>query len=141
MQNFAYYKQRWGATQVPVVNVQLLRRASLHNVRATIGEWSKKVAAKRAAKLAAMTTPGEAADPAGAAERVGPAEPMGAAAHAGAPDRAVSDTGSAAAERSRALPDLTRARALTAAALAFDGPGIRRLDRHQAAIYLPFPIE
>jgi CelD/BcsL family acetyltransferase involved in cellulose biosynthesis len=120
MQNFAHYKQRWGATQIPVVNVQLLRRASLHNVRARVGEWSKKLVAKRAA----TTAPAEATDHAGAAERTGAA-----------------DTEKSAAKRSGAPPDLTRARELTAAALACDGAGIRRLDRQQAALYLPFPIE
>ncbi|MFL6604096.1 MAG: GNAT family N-acetyltransferase [Steroidobacteraceae bacterium] len=123
MQNFAYYKQRWGATQIPVVNVQLLRRASLHSVRARVGEWRKRLAAKRAASA-------EAADGAGSSESTG------AAGRA-----AVSDTENSAAERNGVLPDLTRARELTAAALAFDGAGIRRLQRQEAAVYLPFAIE
>jgi hypothetical protein len=46
-----------------------------------------------------------------------------------------------AAQRGGAPRDLTRARELTAAALAYDGPGIRRLDRQQASVYLPFEIE
>ena len=37
MQNFAYYKHRWGAEPIEVVNVQLIRRASLHNARARVG--------------------------------------------------------------------------------------------------------
>jgi hypothetical protein len=43
LQNFAYYKHRWGAEAIAVVNVQLLRKRSLHNVRASVGEWMKRV--------------------------------------------------------------------------------------------------
>jgi len=42
MQNFAYYKHRWGARSIEVVNVQIIRRASLHNVRAAAGELGRR---------------------------------------------------------------------------------------------------
>ena len=43
MQNFSYYKHRWAAEPIDVVSAQLIRRASLHNVRATLGELRKKL--------------------------------------------------------------------------------------------------
>ena len=46
MQNFAYYKHRWGAEAIEVANVQLIRRASLHNVRASLGELRQKLRSK-----------------------------------------------------------------------------------------------
>jgi CelD/BcsL family acetyltransferase involved in cellulose biosynthesis len=57
MQNFAYYKHRWGADPINVVNVQLLRVASLHNLRALMGEWRNKLR-----KRAAGDGPAEAAE-------------------------------------------------------------------------------
>ena len=47
MQNFAYYKHRWAAEPVPVVNVQLIRRLSLHNVSAHLGAARKKLRTMR----------------------------------------------------------------------------------------------
>jgi hypothetical protein len=38
MQNFADYKHRWSADQIDVVNVQVIRRLSLHNTRASLGD-------------------------------------------------------------------------------------------------------
>src|SRR4051812_4307427 len=38
MQNFAGYKHRWGAEPIAMVNVQIIRRLSLHNTRASLGE-------------------------------------------------------------------------------------------------------
>ncbi len=38
LHNFAYFKHRWGASEIEVVNVQLIRRVSVHNVRATAGD-------------------------------------------------------------------------------------------------------
>jgi Acetyltransferase (GNAT) domain len=109
MQNFAYYKHRWGAEPIEVVNVQLLRRASLHSVRASIGELKKRLQSKAASNAdgasAEPTSRGAAADPAGA------------------------------------TPDLTRARELTARALSYTGPGVRKLNREEATHYLPFDIE
>jgi hypothetical protein len=46
MQNFAYYKHRWGAEAIEVVNVQLIRRSSLHNVRASLGDLKQKLRPK-----------------------------------------------------------------------------------------------
>jgi hypothetical protein len=111
MQNFAYYKHRWGAALVPVVSVQLIRRASLHNARALVGELGRRLLAK-----VRRTKRGES--PAEGSEQ--PSE-----------DGASSVT----------PPDLTRARLLTAEALAYDGPGVQRLDRPAARAYLPFDVE
>ena len=38
MQNFSYYKHRWAAEPIDVVNVQLIRRLSRHNFFASLGE-------------------------------------------------------------------------------------------------------
>ena len=111
MQNFAYYKHRWGAALVPVVSVQLIRRASLHNARALLGELGKHLLAKvrRTKRGESPTDGGEQLDE-GSVSSVTP-------------------------------PDLSRARLLTAQALAYDGPGLRRLDRQAARGYLPFNVE
>jgi hypothetical protein len=112
MQNFAYYKHRWGAEPIPVVNVQLIRRASLHNVRASVAELAKKLKGRLRRSHA------------------------GDARQAAGPDAQASGAGSAGAPR-----DLAHARFVTATALAYDGPGVRRLDREQAREYLPFDLE
>ena len=52
MQNFAYYKHRWGAQPIDVVNVQIIRRASLHNVSAAAGELRRRF--RRADALPAL---------------------------------------------------------------------------------------
>jgi Acetyltransferase (GNAT) domain len=111
MQNFAYYKHRWGAAIVPVVSVQLIRRASLHNARALLGDLRKHLLSKSGRK-----TNGES--PAQADEQ--PREDD---------------------SPSNPAPDLVRARQVTAQALAYDGPGLRRLDRQAARAYLPFDLE
>ena len=49
MQNFAYYKHRWGADPVNVVSVQLIRRFGLHNARATMGDLKRRLLARKAA--------------------------------------------------------------------------------------------
>jgi len=62
MQNFAYYKHRWGAEPIEVVNVQLIRRSSLHNVRASLGDLRRKLRSKPKAGEAAapeVNQPGE----------------------------------------------------------------------------------
>lgn len=110
MQNFAYYKHRWGAALVPVVSVQLIRQTSLHNARGLAGELGRYLLAKVKRKR------GES--PADGGEQ--PAE----------------DSASGVAP-----PDLSHARMLTEQALAYDGPGVRRLDRPAARAYLPFDVE
>src|SRR5262249_46956642 len=115
MQNFAYYKHRWGAELIPIVNVQLLRLASLHNVRARIGELRNKLR-----ELREEEAPSEPSQDSGGGER--PASPE-------------------AADLAAAPADLRRARELTGRALAYQGPGIRRLDREKAGRYLPFDID
>jgi hypothetical protein len=112
LQNFAYYKHRWGAALVPVVSVQLIRRASLHNARALLGDLSRH---PLLAKLM-RTKPGES-----------PAESGDQSADGGA--------------SSVTPPDLARARLLTAQALAYEGPGLRCLDRRAARAFLPFDVE
>jgi hypothetical protein len=41
MQNFAYFKHRWAAEAIDVVNVQLIRRLSRHNFFASLGEMRR----------------------------------------------------------------------------------------------------
>jgi hypothetical protein len=48
LQMFAYYKHRWKAEPIEVVNVQLIRRFSLHNVRATLGDLKRRLRPERA---------------------------------------------------------------------------------------------
>ena len=109
MQNFAYYKYRWGAAPVDVLSVQLIRRRSLHNVRALLGDARRWLQSRRYVAMRAAAT---------AAEPVSDDE-------VGAPQ----------AER----PDLRAVQDCAAAALRFSGPGVRILDRTQAELYLPFP--
>jgi CelD/BcsL family acetyltransferase involved in cellulose biosynthesis len=111
LQNYAYYKHRWGAALVPVVNVQLIRRVSLHNARASLGEMYKSLLAKVRRTRHREST---AADGKQHGEQLA---------------------------SSVTPPDLVRARRLTEQALAYDGPGLRRLDRQAACAYLPFDIE
>ena len=47
MQNFSYYKHRWKAEAIEAVSVQLIRRASLQNLRASLGELKKRWMGKR----------------------------------------------------------------------------------------------
>jgi len=47
MQNFSYYKHRWKAEAIDAVSVQLIRRASLQNLRAWLGELKKRWTRKR----------------------------------------------------------------------------------------------
>jgi Acetyltransferase (GNAT) domain len=48
LQMFAYYKHRWKAEPIEVVNVQLLRRFSLHDVRASLGDLKRRLRPERA---------------------------------------------------------------------------------------------
>jgi hypothetical protein len=43
LQNFSYFKHRWAAEPIDVVNVQLIRRSSLHNLVASLGELRRKL--------------------------------------------------------------------------------------------------
>jgi hypothetical protein len=42
LQMFAYYKHRWKAEPIEVVNVQLIRRFTLHDLRGSLGELKRK---------------------------------------------------------------------------------------------------
>jgi hypothetical protein len=111
LQNFAYYKHRWGAALIPVVSVQLIRRASLHNARAVLGELGRRLlASRRRRKGGESPTQDDEQPDGGGSSSVTP-------------------------------PDLSRARLLSAQALAYDGPGLRLLDRQAARAYLPFDLE
>jgi hypothetical protein len=112
MQNFAYYKRRWGAESIEVVNVQVIRRASLHNVRARLGEIKRRLLDKK------VHRPPDA----------------GATLERGRSARAES-------RQFDSSPDLDRARDLAATALSFSGTGVRRLDRGQSLAHLPFALE
>ena len=110
MQNFAYYKHRWKAEPIDVVDVQLIRRASLHNLRILLSDLKKWWHNRHKRP----------------------------------------DDSTAAIERSETKKeyeagvspqDLERARHLAAAALAYNGAGIRRLDRARSRMHLPFDLE
>jgi hypothetical protein len=109
MQNFAYYKHRWAAEPIDVVNVQLLRRMSAHNLSGALGDLKRKLKAGKAGEQSAAADYDAADDAKGRA-------------------------------RSLSEADVARAQALTASALAFQGPGIRILDRGAARDYLPFEL-
>jgi hypothetical protein len=47
MQNFSYYKHRWKAEAIEAVSVQLIRRASLQNARASLGELKRRWTGRR----------------------------------------------------------------------------------------------
>jgi CelD/BcsL family acetyltransferase involved in cellulose biosynthesis len=47
MQNFAYYKHRWAAEPIDVVNVQLIRRLCRHNLLASLGELRRKLTGRQ----------------------------------------------------------------------------------------------
>jgi len=115
LQNFAYYKQRWGADMIEVVNVQLIRRLSAHDGRARAGELRRWWLARKSA-----TTGPAPAQPAEPTKEQGEAPP--------------------AESKHGVLVDVKRARALTAAALAASGPRLRRLDRNAARRHLPFDL-
>ena len=110
MQNFAYYKHRWGADPVDVVSVQVIRRRSLHNARALLGDARRRLLAPKYAAMRAAGTIEEVeirdADPGASVARV----------------------------------DLRQAQACAAAALRSAGPGVRLLDREQAKLHLPFSL-
>lgn len=113
LQNFAYYKHRWGAELIDVVNVQLIRRLSPHDGRARVGDLRRWWQARKG------TSSGSEASTA-------PAQPKD------------HEESSALAS----IPvDLDRSRRLTAAALASAGSGMRLLDRAGARGYLPFDLE
>ena len=68
MQSFAYYKHRWGAEPIHVVNLQLIRRVSLHNLRASLGELRKRL--RRPAKRRAIMPEEENESQIGAPESI-----------------------------------------------------------------------
>ncbi len=113
LQNFAYYKHRWGAQLIEVVNLQLIRRLSSHDGRARVGDLRRWWQARKDAK-SGIQAPAVPAQPKDHAE---------SSAFAAVP------------------VDLERARGLTAAALASAGSGMRVLDRAAASGYLPFDLE
>ena len=116
LHNFAYFKHRWGASEIEVVNVQLIRRVSVHNVRATAGDAKRWWLARKAGANSAR-------------EAARPSEPD-------------ADTeGELAAAKAHASPGGERARALTRAALESGSSGLQRLDRAAARKYLPFSVD
>jgi hypothetical protein len=152
MQNFAYYKHRWGAELIPVVNVQLIRRVSLHNLRASVAELRKKLSARRrraaANGAAGNGAPGEngtAAQSQPRGGRRGNGQPHGQShvsrLNINQPYDAQTRVGGSSVGNDSARADLARARYMAAAALAYDGPGVLLLNREQSRAHLPFDIE
>lgn len=111
LNGFADYKRRWKAEVMAVKKVQLIRRWSLHNLRGTAGDLMRQLRARMRRKSG---TGGTTQEP--KATDNSPRTP---------PIR----------------PDRTLARAITAQALAYAGPGIERLDRTQIAALLPFDMQ
>jgi hypothetical protein len=66
LQMFAYYKHRWKAEPIEVVNVQLIRRFTLHDLRGSLGELKRKWRPIRA-----QAAPAESGDDPGDAAGVG----------------------------------------------------------------------
>ena len=110
MQNFAYYKHRWGAEPIEVMNVQLIRRASLHNARARVGELRRGLWPARPAPAGHLAVQDAAEDE----------SPIGAT--------------------SAPASGHARARELTLAALGAGGERVRRLTRAQSLALLPFKV-
>jgi CelD/BcsL family acetyltransferase involved in cellulose biosynthesis len=112
MQNFAYYKHRWAAEPIHVVNVQLIRCLSLHNASAYLGVAKRKLRAWR--RLPSEVRTRRDAQRAGEDNNADPAV--------------------TSANREHGVT-------LTAAALAHGGPGVRRLGRNACRAHLPFDID
>lgn len=123
MQSFAYYKHRWGAAAIELVNVQLIPRLSLPAARAGARDVQRWWRDRKQRATQAEGSPSDGAQ----------ASAM--------PNRERSDA-HAQAEAAEADPiDVERARSLTQSALARSGDGLRRLDRNLARSYLPFALE
>jgi CelD/BcsL family acetyltransferase involved in cellulose biosynthesis len=112
MQKFAYYKHRWAAEPIHVVNVQLIRCLSLHNASAFLGAAKRKLQARR--RLSSEVPMPRDAQRAGQGRTANPAV--------------------TATNRDHTAN-------LTAAALAYGGPGVRRLGRNACRAHLPFEID
>jgi len=110
MHKFGYYKHRWSAVPIQISSVQLIRRASIRNARAVLGDWKRHWKSQPNTGTAEGTTTDDQ-DDGGQRE----ASPL-------------------------TLADLTRARELTAQALACSGAGVRRLGRAEASQFLPFDL-
>jgi CelD/BcsL family acetyltransferase involved in cellulose biosynthesis len=119
LQNFAYFKHRWAADPIDVVNVQLIRRLSRHNFFASLGELRRKLPGRRPQPTDPKRRP-QSAD-------------------------SVTTEGDESPEQSKTAlafaPDQVRARELASEAIACCGKGVRRLDRGKARLYLPFNLE
>jgi|GEM_PF-1320192 len=113
MQNFDYYKHRWGATTIKVTDVQIMRRFSIRHLLALLGEMRRR---QQQRKLAAASSN---ADPATTEE---------------------AGTGDTEVQQAVSPQQLQRARELTQRALATGGGGVRVLDRAAARSLLPFDI-
>jgi CelD/BcsL family acetyltransferase involved in cellulose biosynthesis len=142
-----YFKVRWNAEEIPVVNVQLLRRTGLHETRAIAGDVARRAQAWRAARSVDGTadtvsdgdgrpddgdTAGAGSVTSSAASPVGPpsAGPHNVIKHAVSPQRSLADTALAEAH----------ARRLLAGALASGAPGLVVHRGAAAEALLPFPV-
>ena len=110
MHKFGYYKHRWSAMPIEVSTVQLIRRASIRNARAVLGDLKRHWKAQPNAS----TADGALADD--------------------------HDDGGRRDASPLAHADLVRARERTAQALACSGAGVRRLGREEASRFLPFDL-
>jgi len=111
MQNFAYYKHRWKAEPIDVIDIQVIRRMSFHSLRTSLGDLKRQWRSKQA--RSAGDKPLDEGDAGGKEE----------------------------SEQGVPPQEQERARHLAETALAYDGPGIRRLDRAKSRLHLPFDLE
>lgn len=108
LNGFSHYKHHWKAEEIRVKNVQLIRRWSLHNLRGTVGDLIRRT-------------------------HIGlPSPPDVPTFRQQAPEAMDSPA------RTHVRPDRTQARAVTAKALAYEGPGIQRLAFDPICDLLPF---
>jgi hypothetical protein len=112
LHSFAYYKKRWGATQVNVENVQLIRRGSVHHLRSILGNLKKRLQRDRVIANNETQSPYKA----------------------GIKDGAQISSASS----SRVRPDRSQASRVTEAALNYQGPGMEILEYEQIKSILPF---
>lgn len=127
LQNYAEYKHRWAALPIEVVNVQLIRRLSVHNLSAIVGDAKRELRWRRAAVA-----------------RTGGAGPEAATEPAPGPEPSAVFEPAAGDDRRHApisAAEHAHARELAAAALAARVPGVRRLDRDACRRHLPFDID
>jgi hypothetical protein len=159
-QMHGYFKRRWLADELPVANVQILRRPSLHDVKGLTGDalrWSKTLRARNSTNSAANNSVDEDARDA-RTESQGQGQGQGGQAHQGsgsgpgtatvggfnAMKRAV---GSESQDKAFGIDDVERQRSLLSRAVqrargesGVNSANVRVLDAAAASAVLPFVV-